>query len=53
MPELLPTAKDDPALQEVRGYAVAGNLLYVVNAHNRLSQLLVYERDEDGAGRAA
>ena len=47
-PELLPTGKDDPPLQEVRGFAVAGRLLYVVNAHDRLSQILVYETDGNG-----
>ena len=44
-PHLLPTGKDDPPLQEVRGFAVAGRLLYVVNAHESLSQILVYEGD--------
>ncbi len=47
-PELLPTGPGDPPLQEVRGFAVAGRLLYVTNAHNSLSQVLVYEKDEDG-----
>jgi hypothetical protein len=50
-PELLPTGKDDPPLQEVRGFAVAGRLLYVVNAHASLSQILVYERDAGDGGR--
>jgi hypothetical protein len=44
-PELLPTGKDDPPLQEVRGFVVAGDLLYVVNAHESLSQILMYEGD--------
>ena len=44
-PELLPTGPGDPPLQEVRGFAVAGRLLYVVNAHESLSQILLYEGD--------
>ena len=44
-PHLLPTGKDDPPLQEVRGFAAAGRLLYVVNADESLSQILVYEGD--------
>jgi hypothetical protein len=50
-PELLPTGKDDPPLREVRGFAVAGRLLYVVNAHESLSQVLVYEGDPHGGYR--
>jgi hypothetical protein len=51
-PELLPTGTGDPPLREVRGFAVAGRLLYVVNAHESLSQILVYERDEEGGDRS-
>jgi hypothetical protein len=43
-PHLLPTGKGDPPLQELRGFAILGRLLYVVNAHNSLSQILVYEK---------
>jgi hypothetical protein len=46
-PDLLPTGKSDPSLQELRGFAVAGSLLYVANAYHRYSQILVYTADED------
>jgi hypothetical protein len=43
-PDLLPTG-GFPALQELRGFVIAGNLLYVVNAYKKYSQILVYEAD--------
>src|SRR3954465_12365964 len=50
-PHLLPRGKGDPPLQELRGFAILGSLLYVVNAHDRLSQILIYETDEKGGYR--
>ena len=47
-PNLLPTGKGDPPLQELRGFVIAGSLLYVVNAYHKYSQILVYEADRNG-----
>ncbi len=52
-PDLLPTGKGDPPLHELRGFAIAGGLLYVVNAHESLSQILVYALDAHGGYRFA
>ena len=41
-PDLLPTGGSNPALQELRGFGVVGDLLYVVNAYKKYSQILVY-----------
>lgn len=48
-PNLLPTGGSNPKLQELRGFAVVGKLLYVVNAHKSISQILVYEESSDGS----
>lgn len=47
-PNLLPTGGSNPKLQELRGFCLVGNLLYVVNAHKTISQILVYEAGSDG-----
>jgi hypothetical protein len=47
-PDLLPTGPGDPPLQELRGFAIASGLLYVVNTHESLSQILVYAMDAHG-----
>ncbi|MEO5930787.1 MAG: hypothetical protein ABIR47_12695 [Candidatus Kapaibacterium sp.] len=47
-PNLLPTGGANPALQELRGFTIVGDLLYVVNAYKRLSQLLLYRANGDG-----
>lgn len=47
-PDLLPTGGSNPALQELRGFVTVGNLLYVVNAYKKYSQVLVYEADSNG-----
>ena len=44
-PDLLPTGGSNPLLQELRGLVIVGNLLYVVNAYIKCSQILVYEAD--------
>ncbi|MEP7220766.1 MAG: hypothetical protein ABI876_17700, partial [Bacteroidota bacterium] len=48
-PNLLPTGGTSPVLQELRGFAIVGDLLYVVNAYKGLSQLLLYRANGDGA----
>jgi hypothetical protein len=48
-PNLLPTGGSNPKLQELRGFAIVGNLLYVVNAHKSVSQILIYEAGNDGS----
>jgi hypothetical protein len=48
-PNLLPTGGSNPKLQELRGFCMVGNLLYVVNAHKSVSQILVYEAGNDGS----
>lgn len=45
-PNLLPTGGSNPKLQELRGFAIVSDLLYVVNAYKKYSQVLVYEGDE-------
>jgi hypothetical protein len=42
-PNLLPTGSGDPKLEELRGFAVAGDLLYVISAHKTVSEILVYQ----------
>ncbi len=46
--DLLPTGGSNPPLQELRGFVIAGTLLYVVNAYKCYSQILVYEADGNG-----
>jgi hypothetical protein len=46
---LLPTGGNNPELNELRGFAIVGNLLYVVNAHKSASQILIYEESKGGA----
>jgi len=45
-PNLLPTSAGDPTLQELRGFQIVGNLLYVINAYKKNSEVLCYQ----GAG---
>jgi hypothetical protein len=47
-PNLLPTGGSNPKLDELRGFCIVGDLLYVVNAHKSISQILVYEAGNDG-----
>lgn len=47
-PGLLPTGGTNPPLKELRGFAIVGSLLYVVNANKGYSQILLYEADESG-----
>ncbi|MBI3649641.1 MAG: hypothetical protein HY231_01185 [Acidobacteria bacterium] len=46
---LLPTGGDNPKLNEIRGFALVGDLLYVVNAHKSASQILLYQQGKDDA----
>lgn len=48
-PELLPSGCSNPVLCELRGFALNGNLLYVVNANKGVSQILRYESASGGA----
>src|SRR5215467_10496693 len=47
-PDLLPTGPDDPKLEELRGFAVVGDLLYVISAHKTVSEILVYQGNKKG-----
>jgi hypothetical protein len=47
-PDLLPTGGSNPALQELRGFAIVSDLLYVVNAYKDYSQILVYKLGGNG-----
>ena len=47
-PDLLPTGGSNPPLKELRGFALVGNLLFVVNANKQYSQILLYEADGKG-----
>jgi hypothetical protein len=47
-PELLPTGGSNPVLNELRGFALVGSDLYVVNAHKSISQILLYSGSESG-----
>lgn len=47
-PHLLPKGGSNPALQELRSFGLVGDLLYVVNAYKKYSQILVYEAGGDG-----
>ncbi len=47
--KLLPEGGANPKLLELRGFAVNGQLLYVVNANKDLSQILVYQAGKDGS----
>lgn len=47
-PALLPTGESDPRLTVLRGFAIVGDLLYVVHAYHRASQILIYELGPDG-----
>jgi hypothetical protein len=42
-PNLLPTGSGDPKLEELRGFAVVGDLLYVISAHKTVSEILAYQ----------
>ncbi len=42
-PDLLPTGGSNPPLQELRGFQIVNDLLYVVNAYKDYSQILVYQ----------
>jgi hypothetical protein len=46
--KLLPTGGSNPPLQELRGFVLIGDLLYVVNSYKDYSQLLVYQDDASG-----
>jgi hypothetical protein len=45
---LLPTGATDPPLFELRGFQPTATGLYVANAHNALSRILVYKQQQDG-----
>jgi hypothetical protein len=47
-PDLLPAGGSNPALQELRGFCIVDDSLYVVNAYKKYSQILVYEAGADG-----
>jgi hypothetical protein len=47
-PKLLPTGGSNPKLRELRGFALADGLLYVVNGYVEYSQILVYELNANG-----
>jgi len=47
-PDLLPAGGSNPALQELRGFCIVGDSLYVVNAYKKYSQILVYQAGADG-----
>ena len=47
-PDLLPTGGSNPALQELRGFALVGNSLYVLNAYKKYSQILIYGSGGNG-----
>lgn len=47
-PNLLPTGQSDPTLQELRGFVIVNDELYVVNAYKKYSQLLAYKADKHG-----
>jgi hypothetical protein len=47
-PDLLPTGGSNPKLQELRGFVIIDNLLYVANAYKKYSQILVYQADGNG-----
>src|SRR5262245_54870831 len=47
-PDLLPTGGPNPALQELRGFCIADDSLYVVNAYKKYSQILAYEAGDGG-----
>ncbi len=42
-PDRLPTGGSNPPLQELRGFKIVNDLLYVVNAYKDYSQILVYQ----------
>lgn len=46
-PNLLPTGGANPPLSELRGFAINDELLYVVNAYKKYSQILVYKTEKD------
>jgi hypothetical protein len=46
---ILPIGGTDPTLEELRGFQPLATLLYVANAHNVLSQVLLYTRQTDGS----
>lgn len=47
-PTLLPTGGSVPPLQELRGFQVVGDLLYVVNAYKDYSQILTFQEGSGG-----
>ncbi len=47
-PNLLPTGGTNPVLKELRGFVIADNLLYVVNAYKEYSQILLYQSVKKG-----
>ena len=48
-PNLLPTGGANPALSELRGFAINGQALYVVNAYKKYSQILAYQAGKNGS----
>jgi len=50
-PNLLPTGGTNPALSELRGFQIVGDLLYVVNGYKDYSQVIIYEANDDGSYR--